>query len=84
VCIFNSIDAYESSIVATDYDNYAVEMLCAYYYIQPHNAFIRSYYAQIMGRKTSLPDDTMKTLKEMLQNYDIAPSAIKNLDNSNC
>ncbi|XP_059489804.1 insecticyanin-A-like [Neocloeon triangulifer] len=77
-------NAYESSVIATDYENYAVEVLCAYYYIEPHNAFIRSYYAQILGRKTSLPADTLKTLKEILTNYDIPQNIIRDLDNSNC
>ncbi|CAB3383359.1 Hypothetical predicted protein [Cloeon dipterum] len=75
---------YESSVIVTDYENYAVEGVCAHYYVEQNNTFVRSYYSQIMSRTPSLPPQSLEFLKAILVSNDIPLSSIRNIDSSSC
>ncbi|XP_065335875.1 apolipoprotein D-like [Cloeon dipterum] len=77
-------EPYVTSILATDYENYAIVVACAPQFDAETKTFGRSLYAQILGRSTSLSEDTYSTLKNVLSGYDISIDLIKNIDNTNC
>lgn len=76
---------FKQSIVATDYDNYAVVISCRQVYVASTKSFGRNLYAEIWTRnKVTLPAETVAVLKNVLSSYDLEVSEIKNVDRSKC
>ncbi|KAK3921699.1 Apolipoprotein D [Frankliniella fusca] len=76
---------FKQSIVATDYDNYAVVVSCRQVYVASTKSFGRNLYAEIWSRnKVTLSPETIGVLKNILSSYDLDASEIKNVDRSKC
>jgi Lipocalin / cytosolic fatty-acid binding protein family len=68
---------YKQSIIATDYDSYAVAIYCSPYFNSETRKFGRSLIANIYARDKTMSEDTLKTLKSTLTSYDIEYDSIK-------
>ncbi|KAJ1529260.1 hypothetical protein ONE63_006060 [Megalurothrips usitatus] len=76
---------FKQSIVATDYDNYAVVVSCRQVYVASTKSFGRNLFAEIWARnKVTLSADTLGVLKNVLSSYDLDASEIKNVDRAKC
>ncbi|KAE8742333.1 hypothetical protein FOCC_FOCC012133 [Frankliniella occidentalis] len=76
---------FKQSIVATDYDNYAVVVSCRQMYVASTKSFGRNLYAEIWARnKVTLSPETIGVLKNILSSYDLDASEIKNVDRAKC
>jgi hypothetical protein len=59
-------------------------MSCAPTFDAATNHFGRSLYAQILSRTTTLPEETFKTLKNIVTGYDIKIEDIKAVEHTDC
>ncbi|XP_059487516.1 apolipoprotein D-like [Neocloeon triangulifer] len=77
-------EPYVTSILATDYEHYALIAACAPTYDAENKTFGRSLYTQILSRTGTLSDDTYNTLKNVLSSYDVNIDSIKLMEQTNC
>ncbi|KAF4517092.1 hypothetical protein B566_EDAN007014 [Ephemera danica] len=77
-------DIYKESIVATDYEQYAVLIGCQLIFDPVSKQFGRQLYADIASRTTSLDEKVLDTLKNFISSYDIEATKIIKGDFSNC
>jgi Lipocalin / cytosolic fatty-acid binding protein family len=77
-------EPYDTGVIATDYETYAVIGACAPSYTAATHEFGQSLYVQILSRTTSLPKQTMEMLKSILTGYKVKYEDIKYIDHTNC
>jgi hypothetical protein len=77
-------EVYKQSIVATDYDTYAIFVGCKMEFDEPKKTFNRELHAKIWGRKTSLSEETLKVLINILSSYDINMDEVKMINHTDC
>ncbi|XP_046387945.1 uncharacterized protein LOC124157344 [Ischnura elegans] len=75
---------YMESIIATDYDNYAVYLGCKPTFDAAKNDFGRQYRAAVLSRKPTLSEDIKKTLVNVLSGYDIKETEFKVMEHTEC
>ncbi|XP_069692730.1 apolipoprotein D-like [Periplaneta americana] len=75
---------YKQSVVATDYDNFAVFMACRPLFDPATKGFGRSMMAQIWGRNETLSKEVQDTLLSFLAGFDVDSESIQIVDRSNC
>jgi hypothetical protein len=68
---------YKKSIIATDYETYALSVACRPTFNSETKEFGRDLIAHIYARGKTLSEETLKTLKSTLTSYDIAYDSIK-------
>jgi Lipocalin / cytosolic fatty-acid binding protein family len=68
---------FEQSIVATDYDTYAVVIFCNPTFNSETKEFGRDMIANIYARGKTMSEDTLKTLKSIVTSYDVEYNSMK-------
>ncbi|XP_034242997.1 bilin-binding protein-like [Thrips palmi] len=75
---------YKTSIVATDYNTYALYLACKPVFNAETKTYGRTLFSEIWTRKdVTLSKDTMDTLTNILSSYDIDATSIKTIER-NC
>ncbi|KAF4516736.1 hypothetical protein B566_EDAN008426 [Ephemera danica] len=77
-------EVYKHSIVAIDYDNYAISIACKPKFYEDTMTFGRSIYADIWSRRPTLDKTTLQTLKNVLSGYNIDIAQIKDMSQTTC
>ncbi|KAF4517094.1 hypothetical protein B566_EDAN007016 [Ephemera danica] len=77
-------EIYKETVIATDYDNYAVVLMCRSIFDSHTKQFGRSLYANIFSRTATLDAKIVDTLKGVISGYDIDTTKFVDEDNSNC
>jgi len=74
-------EVYKQSIIATDYNTYALYVACRPVFDAQNKNFDRKIYAEIWARQgVTLSKDTLDTLTSVLASYDIDTTDIKTVE----
>ncbi|XP_065335917.1 apolipoprotein D-like [Cloeon dipterum] len=77
-------DPYKKYIVATDYNTYAITISCKTIFNEEKMKMDRSMCAHVYSRNTTLPQQTLEILHNIMSSYDIDTASMKIMDHSNC
>ncbi|KAF4517095.1 hypothetical protein B566_EDAN007018 [Ephemera danica] len=77
-------DVHKKVIIATDYDNYALCLICKPTFDADTKTFGRSLYVDIISRSQTLDSKIVDTLKNIISGYDIDTSLMKKVSHENC
>jgi hypothetical protein len=79
-----SADVVKHSIIATDYDTYALVHGCKEHYDEKTDMFSKFVINQIWSRTKTLDEGVFKTLKSVMSSLDIPEDEWDVIDNSAC
>lgn len=79
-----STDVVKHSILATDYETYAIVHGCGERYDEKTDMFIKHDINQIWSRSKTLDEGVLKTLKSVMSGFDIVEDDWAFVDNSDC
>lgn len=79
-----STDIMKHSIIATDYNTYALVHGCKEHYDEKEDTFNKFVINQIWSRSKTLDEGILTTLKSVMSSFDIPEDEWAVVDNSSC
>lgn len=73
-----------NSVIATDYENWAISYFCKPYYDDKKDSFETIQKVKILGRKPELDDNLHGLLKQVIGGFELAEKELINADTSGC